>query len=116
KGNGPISAIAFSPDGHLVLACNPTDAQLWEPSTGKILFTFKGDSHFHSSAAFSSNALFALIGNDEGTAHLWSTTSGKEVAGFRGHTARITSVTFLQDDRFALTGSDDGAVRFWDSV
>lgn len=116
---GPITMIAFSPDGKYVVAvANKSIAQfyVWNIyNTTHIPMLKQNDNPGPiSSIAFSGDSRYLLTpaGNH---ARLWD-LSKKPISlqVLKGHNALITSVALCKIGCHALTGSSDGVIRIWD--
>lgn len=110
---GPISSVAVSPDGKLILTgSKDSTAILW--NLGGIEFqTFTGHSNQITAVAFSPDGKFLLTGSSDGTAKLWD-LEGNERQTFSGHTKGVSSVAFSPDGQSILTGSLDSTAKLWD--
>jgi WD40 repeat protein len=106
-----INAVAFSPDGRLVLTgSDDNTARLWEAPAGKPVATLSGGGGV-TAVAFSPDGRLVLTGS-VWTARLWKTATGKPVATLSGPN-RVTAVAFSPDGRLVLTGSSDKTARLW---
>jgi WD40 repeat protein len=78
--NGPISSVAFSPDGEYLLTASwDRKAILWNVASGKRIHTFEGHGELISSAVFCPRGRCVLTGSSDGTCRLWDTQSGQEL-------------------------------------
>jgi WD40 repeat protein/uncharacterized caspase-like protein len=127
---GPVSDLAFSSDGRYVLAVggsrekstldyhtggnNGGSGFLFDANTGNEVLRFEGRADHVSSAVYSRDGRYVLVGNAHGKAILWDQETGKKIRQFEGHTDYVGSVAFSPDGRYVLTGSDDGTARTWD--
>ena len=80
---------------HTLLASGSDDrtVKLWNSSTGQLLRTFTGHSHYVESVAFDSGHLLAS-GSRDRTIKVWNTTSGHLVRTLVGHGDFVNSVAF----------------------
>jgi WD40 repeat protein len=113
--DGLISAVAFSPDGTLVLTgSGDKTLKLWDVATGKLLRSFDGHIGEVRSVAFSPDGTRALSGSKDKTLKLWDVATGKLLRTFEGHTFDVNSVAFSPDGARALSGSGDDTLKLWD--
>ena len=110
-----LNAIAFSPDGRMVLTGADDDmAILWEVATGKEIRRFELHSDDVTSVSFSPDGRAALTGSHDRTARMWDVATGNELRRFEGHSSYVVSVVFSPDGRTVLTGSWDSTARLWE--
>ena len=84
---GPVSAVAFAPDGKRVLTGSyDNTARLWDAATGAAVATLEGHSGYVLAVAFSPDGKRVLTGSDDNTARLWDAATGAVVATLEGHT------------------------------
>lgn len=121
--DGPITAIAFSPDGQL-LATGGSDRsiQLWNLDQQEPLHTFPGRSLWFGSGhgdrihslTFTDQGNTLISGSDDGLVKLWDITTRKLKATLERQGWDITTLAISEDGRILATGSSDGAVHLWD--
>ncbi|MBX3084864.1 MAG: TIR domain-containing protein [Anaerolineae bacterium] len=107
------STVAFSPDGHSILAIGDYRMHQWNIATGKESIFFDNLSDV---LAFTPDGHYILTSSWDNTATLWDAINGKEVYTFVGHTQSITCAKFSPDGRYALTGAYDGTAKLWDTA
>jgi WD40 repeat protein len=117
--NGPVRALAISPDGRLAVSGGgfpegDRSVRLWNLRTGEQVRLLADLPSMVEGAAFSSDGRRVLCGCQDGIARVWDVAGGEEVARLVGHRGQIWSVAFAPDGRRALTGGNDGSVRLWD--
>lgn len=112
---GPISSVAFSPNGQQLLSgSHDNTLRLWDTTSGKLLRVFEGHGK-SASAKFSPDGRNVLSGSYDGTVALWDVASGKLLHSFSAHTQEVASAAFSPDGRQVLSGSFDGTLRLWDT-
>ncbi len=122
--NGPVRALAFSPDGRL-LATGSDDhaARLWDTATGREVSRLAhAESVTH--LAFSPDGRFLATGMmgrwyDEEqkptTVSLWEVRNGREIARLP-HPMIFTCLAFSPDGARLATGGGDGIIRLWETA
>ncbi|HXP62261.1 MAG TPA: protein kinase [Dongiaceae bacterium] len=112
---GPVTSVAFSPDGHLIATGSEDQtAKVWEAASGKGLLTLKGHGARVNSVAFSPDGRRIATASHDGTAKVWAADSGKELLTLAGHGGRIWSVAFSPDGLWIATGSQDSTAKVWE--
>jgi WD40 repeat protein len=112
---GPITDLAFSPDGALVATAS-TDgpARVWR--TGKGLeAVLIGHALGVGSVTFSGDSSSIATTSEDGTARLWA-VNGRQIAVLAGHRAPVRSVAWSGDGRAVVTTGADGALRRLDAL
>ncbi|PHN07832.1 eIF2A-related protein [Flavilitoribacter nigricans] len=107
-----ISAVAYSPDGQLILTGSEDNTAILWDRKGRQLKTLRGHQEGVTAVAFSPKGKNILTGSRDKTAKLWS-LDGKELQTFEGHWSEILTVAFSPDGNEIVTGSDDQTTRRW---
>jgi WD40 repeat protein len=120
--NGPVSSLAFTPDGsHLLAASWDGSLRLWSISEPQLVHgRFKGALIGHQdrvlACAISSAGVLAVSASMDRTLRVWDLPSGEEVSVLAGHTDAVTGCAFLDGGRRVVSCSQDGTLRLWDSL
>jgi roadblock/LC7 domain-containing protein len=117
KHQGPVVAVAFSPDGKKILTGSDDDtARLWDAATGQPLGPALKHQGFVYAVAFSPDGKKVLTGSWDKTARLWDAATGQALGPPLPHEGWVVAVGFSPDGKKVLTGSDDKAARLWDAA
>ena len=108
-------AMAFSPDGRLVVSCGHDDnAVLWDVATGAKFHSLSGHTAELTAAAFSPDGRTVLTGSKDETLKLWDVATGRLLRTFSGHMGEVSSAGFSADGKYAVSASEDRTIRIWD--
>ncbi|NJM56105.1 MAG: WD40 repeat domain-containing protein, partial [Verrucomicrobiae bacterium] len=125
SGHGePVSALAISPDGHIVLSgggrsANGGDTALrvWDVTTRTIVRTLGGPGNGHTgyvtSIAFAPDGRTAVSAASDATILLWDIETGAMLRQFAGHSDSVSSVAFAPDGGTVISGSWDKSIALW---
>ncbi|NEP39382.1 MAG: hypothetical protein F6K25_18340 [Okeania sp. SIO2G4] len=111
---GSPSAIAFSPDGQLILTGSRDTIRLWNRE-GKLLHTVAGHTGDVTAIAFSPDGKLILSASRDRTLRLWDTDSGQLLHTMKGHKDDVTAIAFSPDGQQILSASRDRTLRLWDT-
>jgi WD40 repeat protein/serine/threonine protein kinase len=117
---GPVSAVAFSPDGMELAAICGNEVRIWEAATGKPVRTFAGE--FSSSAysaltylAYSRDGKRLTTGTRGGNwVKLWDAATGRLLQTIRSPDVR--GIALSPDGTRLAIGGGDGSVKIWDAA
>jgi WD40 repeat protein len=113
--DGPVYAIAFSPDGRtLITGCADNAARLWDAETYQPRDPLLSHQGQVLAVAFSPNGEMVLTGSADRTAQLWKVRTGMPLGEPLHHDRRVLGVAFSPDGETVLTGSADKTARLWD--
>jgi WD40 repeat protein/tetratricopeptide (TPR) repeat protein len=113
-GLGYAQAVAFSPDGKLLLTGIGVHGQLWEVPSGRPVGGPLTMAPFVKAVAFSPDGRLVATGCDGGTAQVWSAADGSPVGPPLAHQGAVNVVRFSPDGRLVLTASGDNTARLWE--
>jgi WD40 repeat protein len=105
--------VAFN-DNYFVTRSPDKTLRLVDVETGKNVRQFEVGSQGISSAVFSPDGKFLMIGSYDKTVKLWETETGKELRQFNGYSNRVDSVEYSPDGKYIL--SDDKLNIFHERV
>jgi uncharacterized protein YjbI with pentapeptide repeats len=117
--SGIVTALAFSPDGGLLIAGWGSDVVLISVPKREIIRVLRGRVPLVNAVAFHPDGETFASGGDDGIVRVWSAIDGQlitELSHSDGHAtvqgSRINAITFNSDGVLAVGGSD-GVVRLW---
>ncbi len=115
-GQTGISTLAFSPDGE-ILAIGLTNGmiQLWQVSSGKLLYSLQGHNNTIGSLAFSPNGGLLASGSWDNNITLWQVNEGVSQAVLEGEAGHnhVDTLAFSPDNEFLAAGIIDGTLHLW---
>jgi uncharacterized caspase-like protein len=112
-------ALAFSPDGKLLVAGSDDKvARVWSVPESNLVYTLQGHGGAVLAVAFSPDGLVLATGSGDGTCKTWDLKTGKQLRTFRGHTRSVVSIAFHPDPQLQLwvSGSLDHTIKTWISA
>ena len=121
--DGPVSAVAFSPDGSLLAtASNDAVVRLWDARTvqrgdaARPLAELRGHAQPVLALAFSPDGTRLASGSADRSVRLWDTRAHTAVHAFTGHAGGVRCLAFSPDGATLASGSSDRSVRRWNCV
>jgi len=111
---GAARSVAFSPDGHHVVAAHEGGVALWDVTVGAPHMELIGGKGSVRSAIVSPNGRHILTASGDATVRMWNAASGEIELTLRGHEAPVSWATFSPDGKIILSASEDRSVRLWD--
>jgi WD40 repeat protein/transcriptional regulator with XRE-family HTH domain len=116
----PPIDIAFSPDGKLaVTGGNDQKANVWDTTTGRILYTLSGHTQAIIGVAFSPDGTHVATASSDGTARIWDVMPAKEILFIPFANPEINWngwLSYNADGTRILTDYTDSNARIWDAV
>jgi RNA polymerase sigma factor (sigma-70 family) len=107
------SAVAFSPDGKLLIEGDFPHVNVWDAKTGKLIRKLEGHSQCARAATFSPNGKILATGGHDQTIHLWDPVTGNSLLKLEGHTDSVLALAFSWDGKQLASAGSDKTVRIW---
>lgn len=114
SGEGPVWAIAITPDGQIV-ASGQTDGSisLVDVNTGDVVNTLSGHNKPVSTLAIAPKGRFLASAGGDQTIHIWDLWSGRLMRVLPGHRGWVNALTFSPDGQTLASSGQDGSIRLW---
>ncbi|HEY5361237.1 MAG TPA: trypsin-like peptidase domain-containing protein [Streptosporangiaceae bacterium] len=108
---GPVTAVAFSPDGNRLATCGTDNRiRIWDAANGEQLREVRHDGAV-TAVAFSPDGDRLATGSQDGSARIWDGSGGRLLEVH--HVGAVTAVAFSPDGNRLATGGQDGSARIW---
>jgi WD40 repeat protein/tRNA A-37 threonylcarbamoyl transferase component Bud32 len=109
-----VRAVAFSPDGRLLLAACGSSLRLWDADTGKEEGRFVGHTDLVRDVAFLGDGGRAVSCGEDRTVRVWDVPAGREVQRLGRHRAALACLAVAADGRRLLVGGRDQALVLYE--
>ena len=123
RRSGPVSNVAFSPDGRLIVSKSGGShaIKVWLVKTGLELWTLGGAEGGARSGdcnvSFSPDGRMIASGiANNTTIKIWTARTGRELRTLTGHTGPVTSVVFGPNGKQIVSGSLDQTIKIWNTA
>lgn len=112
--NAPVSAVAISTDGGLLVTGDMEGQIIVWDSNSKIIANIQGHTDQISGIVFSPTQAHFASSSWDGTTRIWS-QDGTLVKRLEGHQGGVSSVAYTPNGKFILTTSSDKTIKIWTS-
>ncbi len=114
--DGPVTALAFSPDGEFLLGADRTTIRSWTTTTGEARLSYTGHTGEINDLEFSAGGRSFVSASADQTARIWSFDQGTELHRVDTPGASIGVAVFSPDERLLVTGdsSTENSVKIWE--
>ncbi len=106
-------AVAFSPDGRLVVT-GAENIILWDAATRRRITTIDYPSIVWS-AAFSPDGHWLVTTHGDGSIRVWDMVKRRHAIGFNEHNGSVRAVAWSRDGKRFASGGEDRSVMVWNT-
>lgn len=118
KADGPVAAVAVSPDGSRIAVARFASVEIRDAASMKVLLRLTDFPGKVNSVEFSIDGKRVIagsgIGGLYGQASIWTISDGKRVAMFEGHRDAMYDAVLNRDQSVLATASYDKKIILWD--
>ncbi len=109
RRGGPVTAVAFSPDGRLIAAAGKDGkARIWDARTGALVRIFAGHTDALTGVEFSADGSRIVTSSRDRDARVWDVKTGTSTL-LRGHFGPIFGASFSPDGQLVVTAGPSTA-------
>lgn len=111
---GPISHVAFSPDGLLVASASfDRGVKLWDTKTGTFIASLRGHVGRVYRLAWSSDSRLLISCSQDASLKVWDVRRKKAIANLSGHLDEIFAIDWNTDGQILASGGRDKMLKLW---
>lgn len=113
----PVTALAFSPDGHSYAAvCRDGGGRTWEVGTDRPVGPQLQSPPAPDNLSFSTDGRNLLVSAHADAVSLWNVSTGRPAWGDSMANGSVLISAFSPDKRMVMTGERKGIARVWESA
>lgn len=114
-GKKTFSTAKYSPDGSRILTTLDGTAEVWDASSGSLLYSLQGLApNLMWDAGFSPDGTLLFTTNKRKTVKLWDATTGQPISRLEGLSGTSFYTEISADNTRVLTRSSKQSVEVWD--
>jgi WD40 repeat protein len=113
---GPVTALAITPDGKRLISSGDVTVRIWETVTGRECAVLQ-QARAYALAVSPTGTLLAVATDEPDRRHridLWDLPAGRKLASLDGHRGLVQCLAFSPDGRRLVSGSADTTALVWD--
>lgn len=111
-----VFSLTFSPDGRRLVCGTQKTVQMWDATTGKLLYTVPRTVNYLA-PVFSPDGKTLAIGDTWSAVCFWDAETGREKSRTEGKSYFAPEVAFSPDGKYlATTDRHSSVVHFWDTA
>jgi WD40 repeat protein/energy-coupling factor transporter ATP-binding protein EcfA2 len=115
--HGPVSSVAFSPDGNTVVTAHDDAARLWDTNAGRAQMTLPGhESSDVQGAAFTSDGKHIVTASDDQTTQVWDVAANSFRTGYKPDSDDALVAILSPDGTTMLSFVDKKNARLLDAM
>jgi WD40 repeat protein len=115
------ASLAVSPLGNRIAAGAyiTLGVEVYDPSSGSLIRTLKGNKEFAGALAFSPDGLYLVAGYGDATAgkddslRLWRISDGALLKTMTGHSSGVIAVAYAPDGIHIASAAHDATIKIW---
>jgi WD40 repeat protein len=112
--NGPVRAVAFSPDGQTLALARGRGAGTWDVARRRRRRLLRHAEQVRC-LAFTPEGQALLTGGDDWGVHVWDLTTARERSGFNWRLGEVVALAVAPDGMTAAAaGAKKGGILVWD--
>jgi WD40 repeat protein len=112
-GQGPFNAVAYTPDGHRVLAGPAGVPVLWDLRTGQIHYLHAGVADIVECIAVAPNGHTAVTGSAHGIVRVWNLDTLAEIGVVGTFEGNLIAVAYSPDGQRIHGANHGGDLKVW---
>lgn len=113
--NGPVLAVAFSPNGNTYASgSEDCTVKLWDSNTDRLISTLTGHNSAVTTLQYGSSGNVLLSGSRDQRAYLWSVLNGAALQIFQAEN-EIIDAEISPNERYVLTNMYENTAVLWDA-
>lgn len=109
--DGPIQAVAFSPDASCITAAHAGLINVWHIATRKVASAFSARTRVVHSLTFLPDGQRLVVAGCDGAVRLWDVAAGKEIGCLERQRRAVLSTAVSPDGRYVLSAGEDRTVQ-----